>query len=133
MRVSLRNQYIWSPKLACILKNKYIFRKGSAHGIILWTKGLFVLVLCKRLASHPFHTLFSQQHKCTHTHLPQHFTPAPCSIMNIFMSGRVLREIPCIKLNTFLSSVFRQTDTHMHTHKNTSLEKTLKDKHKLDC
>lgn len=82
----------------------FFFRKGGAYGMILWTKDLFVFVLCKRLASNPFHALFPLQHKCTHTHTcPQHFTPAPCSIMNIFMSGRVLREIPCIKLNTLLS------------------------------
>ncbi len=110
------------------LDEQVLFLEKVEHMVWFYEqKTFFVFVLCKRLASNPFHTLFfpaTQVHTHTHT-CPQHFTPAPCSIMNIFMSGRVLREIPCIKLNTLLSCLSDRYAWRRHW-------KTKQDD-KLDC
>ncbi len=86
------------------LDEQVLFLEKVEHMVWFYGQKTCLFLCCANgLPLTPF-TLFFPCNTSAHTHTcPQHFTPAPCSIMNIFMSGRVLREIPCIKLNTLLS------------------------------
>lgn len=131
--LSLRTINIYSvSKTRTHLDDHRFFSEKVEHMVSFYEQKACLFWCCANgLPLTPF-TLLFPSNTSAHTHTcPRHFTPAPCSIMNIFMSGRVLREIPCIKLNTFPSSVF-QTDKQSHAHTR-QLEEDVERCHKLGC
>ncbi len=98
------------------LNEQVLFRKGGAYGMILWTKGLFVLVLCKRLASHPFHTLFSCN-TSAHTHLP------PTLHTSTLQHHEYIHEWKSVERNT----MHQTQHTSFLSIRQMRMEKTLKD------